>query len=346
MLTIKLKLNFLFKQLETDYFCTGSEIQLECPENKNIVIMSTFGRYSPSQCVNQESVDFLSHGNPPLDHCIGINRNDEILNSVCNGLTSCKAIIQPKKHQNGYDGTTCDFESNMQKVSYACVPKKIEPDLKSFDVCGPDIIANIDKGFIHSPSYPEYYGNRKHCVVSLRVPIGHNINIFVLTKSMEGPSVLSLRPRDYFVIEDEIEHQGYASQPYLAYSGADRKKIKIKFKSDIFTLASLQSPKGFLLYFEIIAPPTTTTSTTTTISTSTSTTTYTPELTSVFSKLAHDDLFSQKMKKEIDTHEDGEYVTPIAILVGIVGVLIVVIFGLLFVFRRFGFFLNCYLLFT
>jgi hypothetical protein len=265
--------------------------------------MGTFGRYTPSQCVNQESVDFLSNGSPPLDHCIGISRNDEYLNSVCNGQTSCKAIIQPKKHRYGYDGTTCDFESNMQKVIYRCVPFKIEPEIKSFDICDnePDVIAKIDKGYIHSPSYPDYYGNFKSCLVSIQVPKGHTLNIFVITKSMEGLSLFTQKPKDYFIIDNEIEQYGYSDRPYLAYNGADKEIIKIKFKSDAYTTKILESPKGFLLYFEINAPPTTTTSTTT----STTTTTSTPELTSSFSKLGHGDSISQKMKKEIDKSEDS-----------------------------------------
>jgi hypothetical protein len=284
---------------ETDYYCTGSEAQLECPQDKRIIIMGTFGRYSPSQCVNQDSVDFLSNGSPPLDHCIGINRNDEFLNSYCNGLSSCKAFIQQKKHQVGFDGTTCDFVSNMQKIFYKCVPNKIESELKAFDICGPETIANIENGYIHSPTYPNYYGNFRNCMISILVPKGHTLNIFVLTKSLEGLSMFSQQPKDYFVIDNEIEQYGYSDRPYLVYSGAEREKINIKFTSDPFTLKILSEPKGFLLYFEINAPLTTTTTTASTSTTSTSNVTVT------FSKLAHGDSISQKMKKEIDKPEES-----------------------------------------
>ncbi len=86
--------------------------------------------------------------------------------------------------------------------------------------------------------------------MSIQVPKGHHLFLFLLTKSMEGLSLVRKRPIDYFVIDNEVEQYGFSSQPALVYSGNDRERIQIKFKSDLYTLLDLQYPKGFLLYFE------------------------------------------------------------------------------------------------
>lgn len=326
---------------ETDYDCFGSSTSLECPSDSLIVVTTILSKYSPSQCVSIQSVSFDSKGTPPLDHCVGVTRTSEDdIARTCNGKTSCIAMIKKRQHSMFFDGTNCTFESNMDKVIYKCLPNEsvyFKAGLPSFEMCNyaqtPTVITEAKKGFISSPNYPNYYGNYRDCMVSIQVPKNHFLEIFQLRKSIEDISFIKQKAKDFFIIDGQVQHYGFSDVPSLVYSGGDRERVAIKFQSDFITTAILNSPKGFLLFFEITPPVTTTTeSTTTTTTTTKETTTITATALPINQRQVN--FMNQKLRKESESTADNEVFTIIAVLVGLVGVLIVVIFSLLFVFRK------------
>ena len=82
-------------------------------------------KYSPSQCTDYDAIliaDEADKGSQPLDHCIGVDKNDEQLRHECNGHQNCTVFAQGKLHKMGHDGTNCDFNSNLVNIFYECIP--------------------------------------------------------------------------------------------------------------------------------------------------------------------------------------------------------------------------------
>jgi hypothetical protein len=126
---------------------------------------------------------------------------------------------------------------------------------RAFDICdpdGPEIILGINQGFIHSPSFPDYYGNKRLCGLNIGIPYGKRLVLYLLSLSMEGLSMINQRPNDYLLIDNSQEYYGFTNVPRIVYNVSDREMVNIKFKSDWITTARLRSPKGFLIYFERI----------------------------------------------------------------------------------------------
>lgn len=47
----------------------------------------------------------------------------------------------------------------------------IETNIKKFDICSSSKIPReVTEGFIHTPDFPEYYGNHRDCSFDLNVP--------------------------------------------------------------------------------------------------------------------------------------------------------------------------------
>ena len=219
-----------------------------------VIVSSIVHKYTPSQCadfVTEE--DFGGKGSAALDKCIGIDNNDEKLTMACNGQQTCHYLVEKKPQKMGHYGTNCDFVSNIANINYACIPDSIKSHIKSFDICdsdGPDTIFGLEKAFIHSPSYPNYYGNNKYCYLKVGIPEGKRLVIYMIAKSMEGLSIFDKKPTDYLTINNEYEIYGTSNRPYLLFNSTSKESVLIKFKSDWITSAQLSSPKGFLLYFE------------------------------------------------------------------------------------------------
>ena len=124
---------------------------------------------------------------------------------------------------------------------------------KSFDICeldGPETILGVDRGFVHSPFYPNYYGNFNLCLLGIDVPAGQRLVIYLLSRSLEGLSFFHQRPKDYLQIGNDLEIYGQSFEPRVVYNGSDRHRVQLKFNSDWITMVTLAEPKGFLLYFE------------------------------------------------------------------------------------------------
>ncbi len=219
-----------------------------------IIVSSITHKYTPSQCADfvTES-EFGGKGTASLDKCIGIDNNDDKLSISCNGQETCHYLLEKKAMKMGYDGTNCDFVSNIANINYVCIPNRMKAPYKSFDICdpdGPDTIFGLESGFIHSPSYPNYYGNNRFCYMNIGIPESKRLVIYLVTKSMESLGFFDKKPTDYLIINNEYEIYGTSNRPYILFNSTSKDKVQIKFKSDWITSVQLRSPKGFLIYFE------------------------------------------------------------------------------------------------
>ena len=39
--------------------------------------------------------------------------------------------------------------------------------MKTFDICKSNNVSGVNEGFIHSPNYPNYYGNNRNCFIDV-----------------------------------------------------------------------------------------------------------------------------------------------------------------------------------
>ncbi len=241
-------------------------------------------KYTSGQCIDyDEANNFLDNINDDqsLDDCIGIESQSEYFVSRCNGQQNCFVEIKKKMHKTGFSGTNCDFESNMANILYSCIPSKlfqkvfdfkvnkildlhffylkyvidfISESYKSFSICdpnGPDTILGLNNGFIHSPSYPEYYGNSHDCWVNVGVPKSTRLVLYLLKMNLEGYGMFR-EPKDYLSVDNGVKLYGSALVPHTIYNSSDREKVHIKFTSDWITTTRLNYPKGFLIFFSCI----------------------------------------------------------------------------------------------
>jgi hypothetical protein len=329
-----------------------------------IIISSITYKYTPSQCADYlTEEEFGGKGSASLDHCIGVDNNDKQSADACNGQQACHYLIGKKRQKLGHYGTNCDFESNIANVNYVCIPNRLGLDsFRAFDICdpdGPETIVGLASGFIHTPSYPHYYGNNRFCHVNLGVPEGKRLLVYLLTQSLEGLGLFK-KPNDYLIIDNECEIYGTSHRPHMLFNSTSQETVQIKFKSDWITSTQLSHPKGFSIYFEltpvvVVAPtsmpiysPTTTTTTTTMTTTTNASTlemllqttdneTFLSTNESLKEELAfRQHLISQKLRQDIETRreENDQIVTIVSTLVALIGILVLTIFGLLLLFRR------------
>lgn len=318
----------------SDYHCANSYVSLQCSQDHVIFVTSSEHVYRSGQCYDDE-VDYET--GPSQSHCIGYDETCDYYKSRCNGLQDCHVKVEKRQHQKGVFGGNCNFESNIAKVFYSCVPKEMNDKIPSFDIChdSPRDLSELNEAFIHSPNYPYYYQNSKDCQINIRTR-QQRLVIYMLRLNMEGKGLFSRQPNDFLQIQGGEKLHGKEVPPQIVYNGTER-KVVLHFETDWGTSTYLDFPKGFLLYFKLDSMPTTTTSTTVTTKTTTTTSTTTKNTTGV--------PYYGEIKKEIvyiksDTQQglgsDREhgYSSAIATLVSIIGLLIVVIFGLLLLFRR------------
>jgi hypothetical protein len=125
---------------------------------------------------------------------------------------------------------------------------------KQFDICGShgSTLDGFRNGFIHSPNYPNYYGNRRNCWMSLKLAANQKLIVYLVQISMEDASLFHSNPNDYVMFNNDRNLQFFSrsNEPRLVYEGRDRDRVDISFKSDWITTQSLTYPKGFLVYFE------------------------------------------------------------------------------------------------
>ena len=122
---------------------------------------------------------------------------------------------------------------------------------KSFDICdndGPETILGVENGFVHSPSYPEYYGNNKNCYLNIGIPPKSRLTIYLINFNMEDISFFSRRPNDYLQIDNGSKIYG-KKNPSILFNGSDKESVKLNFITDFATLQTLDKPKGFIIYF-------------------------------------------------------------------------------------------------
>jgi hypothetical protein len=128
--------------------------------------------------------------------------------------------------------------------------------INKFDICGSSstqIDSRYGSGFIHSPNYPNYYGNSKNCQLEIKIPDDKRIVIYVVRVSLEDTSVFHDGPNDFVQISGRdlsSKLHGLHTLPKFIYEGNDRKQFYVNFKSDWITTQSLTFPKGFYIYFE------------------------------------------------------------------------------------------------
>ncbi|CAF0773819.1 unnamed protein product [Brachionus calyciflorus] len=337
----------------TEYLCADSYAELACPNGSRIVVERIVNKYRPNECVEfTPNLENLVENR--FDYCLGIVRNDDYSRRACNGEQTCHLNLKQYNFQTDVSEANCNFTSNYGKIYYSCIPnfETQKYNYVSYDVCdnyAPSLLENIDRGFIHSPFYPDYYSNNKNCYIGIKIPQNKRLVIYLVRHSMEDKSIFRNQPNDYVGIEDGVKYYGYSNSPQIIYDGNDREEINIIFVSDWITTQALRNPKGFLIYFELFSihqPVTTkpiqitTEQVTTTVSSTTTTTTEKPYSKEV-EKLISDkrievapDTFSQKIKNddEIIKRED-RLVNIITLLIGFIGFLILIIFTLLFAFR-------------
>ena len=260
----------------TDWGCSKQKLLLECPNYHMIVLTQFLHKYTPSQCVSYDYVDFNVPGDDDefssLDHCLSKRGRNAEMESVCNGRPLCAIHLRQEKHRKGAN-SNCNFVSNLQNVHYACLPQSTQRfKLANFDICDPNgpatLLADTTKGWIHSPGFPAYYGNNRKCELSVRVPRGKRLSMFLINLSLEHIGIFTSRVKDYVKIGEQILY-GKSAYPLMVYNETGEKTVKIEFISDWVTTSFLQNPKGFLIYFEIEDKQVRTTTTTTTTSTTT-----------------------------------------------------------------------------
>ncbi|RNA38260.1 hypothetical protein BpHYR1_030561 [Brachionus plicatilis] len=225
--------------------------------------------------------------------------------------------------------------------------------INSYDICdnyAPSVLENIDRGFIHSPYYPDYYLNNRNCYIGIKIPNDKRLVVYLMRRSMEDKSIFRNSPKDFVGIEDGFKYFGFSNVPEIIYDGNDREEVYVNFVSDWITTQFLRSPKGFLIYFELFAIhqlvtseplvftsqlTTTTTSTTTTPVSTTSFVTTTPVEVKIQEVKLIPETISEKMHgNDFIRKEEDRLMTIITLLIGIIGFLILTIFGLLFSFRK------------
>ena len=115
--------------------------------------------------------------------------------------------------------------------------------------------AKLTQGYVLSPFYPDYYGNSLDCVMSLPLRKDRVLFVYLLRLSVEPKSSITNQEKDFLQINNAVKYTGLSWYPILVYNGtadADSGKCDIRFESDWLTLASLASPKGFMIYFECV----------------------------------------------------------------------------------------------
>lgn len=142
--------------------------------------------------------------------------------------------------------------------------------VRKFDVCSEATVIDgrqVQSGFVHSPGYPEYYGNSRNCRIDLRVPDRSRLVLYAVRVSMEAASYVHGNPNDYVRVSDasgrlDVVYYGQHHVPKLVYEGIgtsalqaesltmSSSSVRISFRSDWITTQRLTLPKGFLLYFE------------------------------------------------------------------------------------------------
>ena len=125
----------------------------------------------------------------------------------------------------------------------------MDKEIASYDICNdsPRDIFDLNEGFIHSPEYPNYYSNSKKCQLSIRTS-HQRLVIYMLTLNMERIGIFSRNPNDFLQVQGGEKLHGKNVPGQVIYNGTES-KVELFFETDWATSTSLDSPIGFLLYF-------------------------------------------------------------------------------------------------
>jgi hypothetical protein len=124
--------------------------------------------------------------------------------------------------------------------------------LPNFDICeaqGPDTLTGVERGYIHSPNFPAYYGNSRHCGMGIQVPANKYLAVYIVSLSIEGRGRFSSQVKDFLAI-DGAKIYGHTEYPLIVLNQTGVDRVMFEFSTDWITLSLLSSPKGFLVYFE------------------------------------------------------------------------------------------------
>jgi hypothetical protein len=137
--------------------CTNEQVELKCNQNEIIIIQSVI-RTNKLSCFDSYE---------PLDsHCS--TYHDDDIKFECEGRSNCNFTLKTQQHYPGFYGSNCNFKSNKAQINYACIPIDYENSKNKYDICNSVFsISNspTNQGFIHSPNYPNYYGNNRRCKI-------------------------------------------------------------------------------------------------------------------------------------------------------------------------------------
>jgi hypothetical protein len=137
-------------------------------------------------------------------------------------------------------------------IDYVSILATRRFELPNFDICdaqGPVALHGVSRGYIHSPNFPNYYGNSRRCAMSISVPEDKYLAVYVESLSMESRSRFSSQAKDFLRVDDLLLY-GRSGTPALVFNHTGMDQVQFTFSSDWITTALLSSPKGFLIYFE------------------------------------------------------------------------------------------------
>lgn len=138
-----------------DEICSNEQVELKCNPNEIIIIQSVT-KTNTLSCIDS----FESHNS----HCS--TYHDDDIKTQCEGKSNCNFTLNTQQHYPGFYGSNCNFKSNRAQINYVCIPVDFENSKFKYDVCNSVFaISNsrTNQGFIHSPNYPNYYGNSRKC---------------------------------------------------------------------------------------------------------------------------------------------------------------------------------------
>jgi hypothetical protein len=103
-------------------------------------------------------------------------------------------------------------------------------------------------GFIKSPGYPGFYGNRRNCTITLEADglLTSFVEINLLMMNLE--KVIKSRPVDYLLINDQI-YNGTINES-ISIKIKDPKRFNLSFVTDAYVLTELEGPIGFLIQYK------------------------------------------------------------------------------------------------
>lgn len=135
----------------------GSIFKLNCSQNQSIIISQI--QFDPIHSNDTE--------------CIDLN-NIVLKRSHCNGAVSCDYPL----YESVGNGENCNFKSRYARILYFCVPNGegvTNLTQNAYDICKNEgqreiFEPSIGDGFILSPNFPNDYGDKRKCIVDIKLP--------------------------------------------------------------------------------------------------------------------------------------------------------------------------------